>query len=184
MGPACWNNLTIRFLTHFLIWIVFWKHQDFSKHRHSHSRHGLELQSVYHELQFNVETASPCTNLLKFCWLIFQQYGWVIQQCDAIGRLLHYTKNSLSSPCTSQHKHGQKDKTKTLVKFPDHVFIHFAQRYNFKSENECKKIYNIHASLSPRKSSNVVCTIHLMSHDWCSLSHWPPNNPDMLSDLD
>ena len=26
-----------------------------------------ELQSVYNELQFNVETASPCTNLLKFC---------------------------------------------------------------------------------------------------------------------
>ena len=50
---------------------------------------------------------------------------WVIQQCDAIGRLLHYTKNSLSSPCTSQHKHEQKDKTKTLVKFPDHVFIDF-----------------------------------------------------------
>ena len=27
-----------------------------------------ELQSVYNdELQFNVDTASPCTNLLKFC---------------------------------------------------------------------------------------------------------------------
>ena len=26
-----------------------------------------ELQSVYNELQFNVETASPCTNILKFC---------------------------------------------------------------------------------------------------------------------
>ena len=26
-----------------------------------------ELQSVYNELQFNVGTASPCTNLLKFC---------------------------------------------------------------------------------------------------------------------
>ena len=84
-----------------------------------------KLQSAYNELQFNVETASPCTNLLKFCWLIFQQHGWVIQQCDAIGRLLHYTKNSLSSPCTSQHKHEQKDKTKTLVKFPDHIFIDF-----------------------------------------------------------
>ena len=82
-----------------------------------------ELQSVYNELQFNVETASPRTNLLKFCWLVFQQYGWVIQQCDAIGRLLHYTKNSLSSPCTSQHKHEQKDKTKTLVKFPDHALF-------------------------------------------------------------
>ena len=45
---------------------------------------------------------------------------------DAIRRLLYYTKNSLSSPCTSQHKHEQKDKTKTLVKFPDHVFIDFA----------------------------------------------------------
>ena len=26
-----------------------------------------ELQSVYNELQFNVGTASSCTNLLKFC---------------------------------------------------------------------------------------------------------------------
>ena len=26
-----------------------------------------ELQSVYNELQLNAETASPCTNLLKFC---------------------------------------------------------------------------------------------------------------------
>ena len=26
-----------------------------------------KLQSVYNELQFNAETASPCTNLLKFC---------------------------------------------------------------------------------------------------------------------
>ena len=40
-----------------------------------------------------------------------------------------YTKNSLSSPCTSQHKHEQKDKTKTLVKFPDHVFIDFVDKY-------------------------------------------------------
>ena len=65
----------------------------------------------------------------NFADYIFQQYGSVIQQCDAIGRLLHYTKNSLSSPCTSQHKHEQKDKTKTLVKFPDHVFIDFAADY-------------------------------------------------------
>ena len=86
-----------------------------------------KLQSAYNELQFNVETASPCTNLLKFCWLIFQQHGWEIQQCDTIGRLLHYTKNSLSSPCTGQHKHEQKDKTKTLVKFPDHIFIDFGR---------------------------------------------------------
>ena len=31
-----------------------------------------ELQSVYNELSFHVELASPCTNLLKFCLLIFQ----------------------------------------------------------------------------------------------------------------
>ena len=31
----------------------------------------------------------------------------------------------IASPCTSQHKHEQKDKTKTLVKSPDHVFIDF-----------------------------------------------------------
>ena len=31
-----------------------------------------ELQSVYNELSFYVELASPRTNLLKFCLLIFQ----------------------------------------------------------------------------------------------------------------
>ena len=31
-----------------------------------------ELQSVYNELSFYVELASPCRNLLKFCLLIFQ----------------------------------------------------------------------------------------------------------------
>ena len=31
-----------------------------------------ELQSVYNELSFYFELASPCTNLLKFCLLIFQ----------------------------------------------------------------------------------------------------------------
>ena len=28
-----------------------------------------ELQSVYNEIRFYVESASPCTNLLKFCLL-------------------------------------------------------------------------------------------------------------------
>ena len=30
-----------------------------------------ELQSVYNELRFYVDLASPCPNLLKFCLLIF-----------------------------------------------------------------------------------------------------------------
>ena len=94
-----------------------------------------KLQSAYNELRFNVETASPCTNLLKFCWLIFQKCGWVIQQCDATGRLRHYTKNSSSSPCKSQHKHEQKDKTKTLVKFSDYVFIDFDRGEMMRSQN-------------------------------------------------
>ena len=33
------------------------------------------LQSVYNELSFYVELGSSCTNLLKFCSLIFQKYG-------------------------------------------------------------------------------------------------------------
>ena len=95
----------------------------------SQLRHGLEtrkLQSVYtyNELRFNAETALSCTNCLKFCWLIFQQYIWVI------GRLFHYTKNSFSSPCTSRHKHEQKDKAKTLVKFPNHIFFDFDVYYD------------------------------------------------------
>ena len=32
---------------------------------------------------------------------------------------------------TVQHKHEQKDKTKTLVKFPDHVFIDFGSTQYF-----------------------------------------------------
>ena len=84
-----------------------------------------KFQSVYNELRYYVESASPCTNLLKFCLLIFQQYGWVIQQGYPIGWLLHYAKNSLSSPCTSLHKLEQKHKTKTLVKFPDHISIDY-----------------------------------------------------------
>ena len=34
-----------------------------------------KFQSVYNELQCYVEATSPCTNLLKFCLLIFQHYG-------------------------------------------------------------------------------------------------------------
>ena len=45
----------------------------------------------------------------------------MLRRGNAIGRLLHYTKNSLSSPCTSLHKHEQKDTTKTLAESPDHI---------------------------------------------------------------
>ena len=85
-----------------------------------------ELQSVYNELQFNVETASPCTNLLKFCWLIFQQY--VPLSNSAMRR--YWTIASLYQKFIvfTVHKHEQKDKTKTLVKFPDHVFIDFVSK--------------------------------------------------------
>ena len=34
-----------------------------------------KFQSVYNELRCYVESASPCTNLLKFWQLIIQQYG-------------------------------------------------------------------------------------------------------------
>ena len=49
----------------------------------------------------------------------------MLRRGNAIGRLLHYTKNSLSSPCTSLHKHEQKDRTKTLAESPDHIQIDF-----------------------------------------------------------
>ena len=49
----------------------------------------------------------------------------MLRRANAIGRLLHYTKNSLSSPCTSLHKHEQKDRTKTLAESPDHILIDF-----------------------------------------------------------
>ena len=31
----------------------------------------------------------------------------------------------LASPCTSEHKHEQKDRTKTLAESPDHIKIDF-----------------------------------------------------------
>ena len=34
-----------------------------------------QFQSVNNELRCYVESASPCTNLLKFCRSILQQYG-------------------------------------------------------------------------------------------------------------
>ena len=46
----------------------------------------------------------------------------MLQRGNAIGPLLHYIKNSLSSPCTSLHKHEQKDRTKTLTEAPDHIY--------------------------------------------------------------
>ena len=85
-----------------------------------------ELQSVYDELQFNVETASPYVH--KSFEIVLINISTVRLSNSAVRRYCttaHYTKNSLSSPCTSQHKHEQKDKTKTLVKFPHHVFIDF-----------------------------------------------------------
>ena len=50
--------------------------------------------------------------------ILFPQNGWVTRRCGDIGRSLHYTKNSLSSSCTSQHKHEQKDKNKDVSQVP------------------------------------------------------------------
>ena len=39
--------------------------------------------------------------------------------------LLHYIKNLLPLPCASQHEREQKYKTKTLVRFPENIFIDY-----------------------------------------------------------
>ena len=52
---------------------------------------------------------------------------------NAIGGLLHYTKNSLSSPCTTLYKHEQKDKSKSLVEFPDHIWTDYGYRHSDNS---------------------------------------------------
>ena len=50
-------------------------------------------------------------------------YIYIYIYCIYIGGLLHFTKNSLSSPCTSQHKHERKDRTlKTLAESPDLIY--------------------------------------------------------------
>ena len=66
----------------------------------------------------------------------------MLRRGNAIGRLLHYTKNSLSSPCTTQHKHEQKDRTKTLAESPDHIEIDFEcylYAGNLINQNEYKE---------------------------------------------
>ena len=141
-----------------------------------------ELQSVYNELRFNVETASPCTNLLKLCWLTFHQHGWVIRRCDAIGRLLH-TKYSLSSPCTSQHKHEQKDKTNTFVKYPDHIFIDFAQIFE-RFIRQCRRINHLNILANYVNKINLIwtyaqflCSCARFSNTrWRQLHTWAQNN--------
>lgn len=49
---------------------------------------------------------------------MLRQYSWWFGDAT----LLHdcYTKT-----CKRQHKHEQKDGTKTLVVFPDHIFIDY-----------------------------------------------------------
>ena len=49
---------------------------------------------------------------MKFCLLIFQQYGRVIRQCDAIVFIIQ------KSQCLHR-------KTQTLVKYPDNIFIDY-----------------------------------------------------------
>ena len=57
-----------------------------------------------------------------FRLLIFKQHGWAIKPTNAAiaGWLLHYTKNTMYSPCTCLHKREPKDRTKTFAKFPEH----------------------------------------------------------------
>ena len=52
--------------------------------------------------------------------MVFQQCGSVIQRDDAIGRMLHYAKNTLFSPCTSLHYMNKKIK-QTFAKLPDYI---------------------------------------------------------------
>ena len=68
----------------------------------------------------------------------------MLRRGNAIGRLLHYTKNSLSSPCTSLRKHEQKDGAKKLAETPDHIYIDFGF------------IENSHAALPNKVTASIV----------------------------
>ena len=81
-----------------------------------------ELQSVYNELRFYVELASPRTNLLKFCLLIFQLYtverfgeATLVDDCFIAPNVhcLHRAQ--------VKHKHEEKDRAKTLSESPGHI---------------------------------------------------------------
>ena len=45
----------------------------------------------------------------------------------AIGSFLHYTKYNIFKPRTSLHKIEQKDRTKTLALFPDHILNDYSK---------------------------------------------------------
>ena len=51
--------------------------------------------------------------------LIFKYYGTAIETKAFIGYSPHYTE----SECTDFHKRGQKHRTMTFVKLPNHVYF-------------------------------------------------------------
>ena len=62
--------ITFSFSTSYITMCIVLKHQDGDMVWKL-----SEFQSVYNELQCYAESTSPCTNLMKFCLLIFHQYG-------------------------------------------------------------------------------------------------------------
>lgn len=83
------------------------------------------------KMSYTFETISPCTNILTFLLLIFQQCTWVIRW------LLYYGKNTLSLPCTSLHKCEQKDRTKSFTESSDYILFD----YNMLKQSNCI-VYN------------------------------------------
>ena len=78
-----------------------------------------ELQSVYNELRFYVELASPCTNLLKFCLLI---------RLIALARQCYWTIASPKIHCLHRAQvsknTNKRIEPKTLDESLDHIYIY------------------------------------------------------------
>ena len=84
------------------------------------------LQSADNELRFDVETVLTVYKSSVFRLLIFKQHGWAIKPKRC------YWIQWVQSPCTKLHKVEQKDRTKTLAEFPDHILNDYVAIFGVK----------------------------------------------------
>ena len=108
-----------------------------------------------------------CLKFVKFCPINIIAYTVVCFRDASIGRLLHYTKNSLSSLCTSLHKHEQKDRTKTCLQTISRLtLVKLFKQHKWRYSSALKKRTNIHrwflAFLLSKKVDSFVDIVVLL----------------------
>ena len=80
-------------------------------------------------------------------------------------------KNPLSSPCTSLHKHEQKDRTKILTEFPDHVSIDYMTHKNSWKVLRGTFLSTMMQSLVPPIPVSEVVSGIVKEHRWSFARH-------------